>query len=719
MSESIFTFDLDCYKQDIDPINHYVEQAAFYLHKTKNISVEKAEQIIRDAMAERKGPFAHITDRQIKYTSKKENGDREVVTGSFINYIKNINDGDVIVAPTLTTYIPHHVKEALSVKFVEANKKKRAQAKELKFKYKLSNEVVKSVYYDIQQTYKKNINNAFSGALSSPYTILYFKTGHSTLTTATRMTTSNSNSLNEKLLTGNRHYYHLDVILSNITFIVSQINKDEIYSVINKYNLYVPTVNDCLDVINRSAKLYCLYNYEDKVLNLLNTLDDAERSWFVYCNDFYHLTMFNKNLIYSFFDKITQVVNDQVEYDEKNVFDYPAEYRMCASQICYSLIKGYGKDYKKMKESGVLNPYVSTIKNCYDRLNEIGDLFSAFFKNKIMPHSVAHFPSSLRRCVLTSDTDSTIPTYQEIIFSYLGKEEFSEKGRALQGFLILLTSYVTANTLLNMSAQFNAPKERLKNIFMKNEFTFDSYVLTQMAKHYYATISVQEGNVFSEPEREYKGVHLISSNLPLKIRTMAKEMMNSIMDKTISNEKLSIVEYLTYVKNIETEIVDSIKRGELTYFKVYKIKDTDSYKADQFNPYRYAELWNCAFGPRYGVIETYPYQAIKVSTTLVNKTKVSEWVSQLDPITRENVAKWVKDNNKKDIPMIMLPASIITSRGMPAELVKIINYRSIVKEICKIFYTILGTIGFYIKEDYIVSDYFRASDSNSRIHLLD
>jgi hypothetical protein len=718
MSDEIFLYDLKDYNQDINPIEHYVRQATLYLHKTKNISLDRAESIIRESMKNKTGPFSNITDRVIKYAAKNDKGDREIVSGSLIEYINNINKSDVIVAPTLTTYIPHEKKEALSVKFVEKNKKERSKDKELKLKYKLANDEVKAIYYDIQQSYKKIINNSFSGAFSSPYTILYFKTGHNTLTTATRLTTSNSNSLNEKLLTGNRHYYSVDIIINNIIFIISKIDKNRVYDIINKYNLYIPSVDDCLNVVSRSADLYCLLHYKEKVYNVLSSLDDAERSWFVYCNDFYHLCIFNKEFISTFFDRVTQLVKDDNEYQESQVFDYPEEYRMCASQICYRYVKGFGKNYTKMKDNGILKIYIPTIKNCYDTVQEYGDFFSLFFKNQVVPHSVAQFPHSLRRCILTSDTDSTIPTYQEIIFWYLGKEEYSDKGRALQGFLILLSTYLTSNVLMNMSAQFNPNKNRLKDIYMKNEYTFDSYATTQMAKHYYATISVQEGNAFANPEREYKGVHLISSNLPLAIRSKAKDMMNDIMDKTMSNKELSLVEYMSYVRDIEQDIINSVNKGEISYFKVYKIKDSNSYKSDMFNPYCYAELWNSAFGPRSAAIESYPYQAIKVSTILTSKVKLTDWLNTLDPILKGKVEAWIKANNKKDLPMIMLPVDVIKTHSIPAEISRIIDYHHMVKEICTIFYTILSTIGFYIKEDFIISDYFKKPDMNNCLNIV-
>ena len=49
---------------------------------------------------------------------------------------------------------------------------------------------------------------------------------------------------------------------------------------------------------------------------------------------------------------------------------------------------------------------------------------------------------------------------------------------------------------------------------MKNEYKFDVFVPTQVAKHYYASIGCQEGNLYKAQEPEIKGVHLKSSNAP-------------------------------------------------------------------------------------------------------------------------------------------------------------------------------------------------------------
>ncbi len=701
----IFLFDLDSYNRHIDPVNDYIEQTSTYLSKVKGVDKEVAKQKIIEMINNREGPFSKIINRQITFTEKNQYGDREVRTDSIVNYIQNVTKNNYIMAPTLTTYIHHDVYESFTVKFVEDNKKQRAIAKKAQFKYESEGDIVKASFYNLEQTNRKIANNSMSGAMSSPSTPLYNKTGHSTLTSGTRVTTSNSNSHNEKLLTGNRHYFSIDIILNNITYIVSELDKNELKLVMDKYKLYYPSVNDCVNVIKRSSHFY----YIDDIspcLPLLNSLDELERAWFIYCNDFYHICMYNEVLMKDFLTKISSIKYEDKDFDISLIKEYDEIYVNAGHQMCADYIKGYGKDYEKMKKDGILKYLIPTIENIKSTLTQMSDFFSLFFRNKVVPHNVADFPSSVRRAVLTSDTDSTIYTSQELIFWYLGKTEFNQIGKAIQAFLVGLSSFTTRHVLHQMSAQFGIPKNRLNDINMKSEFTFDVYSTTQVAKHYYATISIQEGNVFEKVKREFKGVQLVSSNLPLKIKELSKNMMNEIMDKTINNEKLSIVEYLTEIRNVEQDIISSVQKGDLTYFKIYKIKDKNSYTDGLFSAYFYSELWNEVFAYKTESIDTYPFQAIKLSTTLISKKKMNDWLNLLDNDIKLSMSKWIEKSKRQDLPMIMLPADIIRSYGLPKELHSIVNYRKMVSEICHVFYMILESLGFYLKTDHIVSDYF-------------
>lgn len=704
MSDNIFLFNMDDYKRDLDPVNHYIEIASNYIATVKGIDIEYVKTKLKEMINTRSGPFSGIKNRPIKHTSRIDSSDRVVASQSLLDYVNMIKNKNLIVAPTLTTYLRHDVKNALSNDFITTNKKNRSVYKVKKLEYKAKGDKVMANYYHNYQDNMKRDNNAYSGALSSPHTALFNKTGHSTLTSVTRMSTSTSNSTTEKLLTGNRHYFSIDIIINNIVYIVSQ-TPSNLKDTMDKYNLKVLSIKDCKDIILESSQLYSIRNI-DEVDSYLDKLDPYQLSWFGYCNDLYHLYIHNKDILDSILKNFMYKKESTNDYKVDDIYKYPSEYIMLGHHICLNDIKGLGVEYDAMIEKGVFNGLVETVKHTYESMQLYSDLFNVFFCNNVNAHNVANFPVSLRKAVLTSDTDSTIFTAQELIFNILGNKEFSEQGLNLYSYLMLIVTYVVKHQLIKMSAQYNTVKDKLKEISMKNEFTFPVYCTTGYGKHYYASIAVQEGMVYKKLEREFKGVQLVSSNLPAKIRDGAKDMMNDIMDKCLANQELSINEYLFKIKAIEQDIIDSIKSGDIEYFKRFKINGVASYDQSKFNNYMYFTLWNMVLGDIYTPIETTPYTAFKISTTLVNKTSLALWVESLDPELQPKLKMWLKETGRTDLPILLLPVDKVRSYGLPKEILPIIDFKHMVRELCSIYYIVLESIGFYIKTGYIISDYF-------------
>src|SRR5690606_6403502 len=95
-----------------------------------------------------------------------------------------------------------------------------------------------------KQTTFKIKNNSLSGAHSSPYTILWNKSSHSTLTSTCRVATSYGNTNNEKFLYGNRHYWCPDIARNNIISIINNSDLEKMGQVMQKFNLRAPTVDE-------------------------------------------------------------------------------------------------------------------------------------------------------------------------------------------------------------------------------------------------------------------------------------------------------------------------------------------------------------------------------------------------------------------------------------------------------------------------------------------
>ena len=75
-----------------------------------------------------------------------------------------------------------------------------------------------------------------------------------------------------------------------------------------------------------------------------------------------------------------------------------------------------------------------------------------------------------------------------------------------------------------------------------------TFTATNNTKHYFADTCVQEGNVYSHPEPEIKGVHLISSYANADIvKTIHNDIMGDINKRIPKGEKLNL---LSYVKKV-------------------------------------------------------------------------------------------------------------------------------------------------------------------------
>jgi hypothetical protein len=214
----------------------------------------------------------------------------------------------------------------------------------------------------------------------------------------------------------------------------------------------------------------------------------------------------------------------------------------------------------------------------------------------------------------------------------------------------------------------------------------------------FANISCQEGNVFDEHDVEIKGVHLKSSNAPKFIVAKARQMMIDIMDDAMYSGSISAIKYLTQVADIEREIIASIQRGEHSFFKLSSIKNEQSYaKEKEKSPYARHTFWNEVFGPSYGEMAEPPYATVKVNIECDNKSKFDSWVNSIvDKEFTNRLIDYLEKNNKTHIPTLYIPIQILTSKGMPKELVNVIDYRKIVVDCCSMMYIVLETLGLYI-----------------------
>jgi hypothetical protein len=588
------------------------------------------------------------------------------------------------------------IKGSLLTQFIDQNVAVRGKAKKEMFKARMEGNKLLELLKTSEQANKKISNNSLSGAHVSKSTPLNNKTAHSTLTSTCRTTSGYGNANNEKLLSGNRHYWAPSIVLNNIVSITNHSDLPKIRAAMAKYSLAYPTVDQVMECIKFSTDLYWRDNLATAQLRaLVQNLDEDERAAFIYTSDFYQLKRLNEDFVRALVTKLASPITTPIENPAEVFKKNRDEYRVLAVQFFPDQMRG--KQMRDIVGTEIENNVAATVQHIHDTLEEYRDLIDAFLVTTNVPASLANFPDSVRRAALISDTDSTIFTVQDWVQWHQGYMAFDQMGQAVAATMIFLAAESVTHILARMSANLGVVESRIHQIAMKNEFKFDVIVPTQVGKHYFALIGCQEGNMYKHHEMEIKGVHLKSSNVPKYFMKQAEEMMKKIMYDTMEGKKISLNYYLKFVADLEREIRASVIKGESKFMRLAQIKSVESYtKEAEDSPYQNYTFWQEVWAPKYGEAPPPPYSCAKVSVELASKLKITRWIDSIvDPQLKARLTAWNEKTQKASMTTMMIPEQVLSSRGMPLEVLGIIDMRKIIFDISSVYYLVLETLGFY------------------------
>lgn len=758
-----FILKEDAYQRDLDHLRHYFNQMSLALSKLRGISLDEARAFMRTLVG-KDGQYPFY-DTQLTHTHRDPvTKDRSVKTSSFRQYLDDaIRNRDIIV-PTLTRYLHPEVEESPFVRSIDGNVANRSRNKKQMFAAKMRmeaaskeiREVIAKVvkddpisedekkeitveeiiprldeaqrvqidalqkeywaasnlnkYKNQEQTGNKLSNNALSGGHVAGGSILSNKTAHSSLTSTCRITSGFANASNEKLIAGNRHYHSFDVTFNNITSIISISDLDAIDRVMQRHHLHYPTPEETFAMIDRSASQYWRNARQAKlILEYLQKLKPVELAAVMYVGDMYHLRQYNDAFMRRFIGDFSRKVEGRHPDPKPLLKDAHEDFISLINQIQGDDMKGVQFD-KIPDDSPLKHNLACTLQNTYDVLETYKDFINVFFASKNVPASLGYFPSSIRHCVLLSDTDSTIFTVQDWVKWYCGSYVMSEEAVRVCSSIVFMTSQATTHILAMMSANIGVERKRLFQIAMKNEFRFDALAITNETKHYYGIIGCREGNVYSEYEQENKGVHLKNSALPGEIMDAASELMLDICKQVAQEGKVSIKRVIERIVTLEHDIQAKIRAGESDYFAYIQIKTAETYTAEpNRSPYYHYMLWDEVFAPKYGKCEAPPYVGLRINTTLNTDRQFRQWLDSFtDQALAERFRQWCSRNGKTKVSSFVLPADVINANGIPEEIFKVIDVRRIIGVNTKVFYKILETLSYPVLDDnntILLSDY--------------
>lgn len=699
---NIFKRNAGEYKINLNPTSDYIRQAAVFISKMQNIPITEAIHSVKMTLKKSK-----IRNPTVKYNFRDDNGDSRVEETTLTDYIKTSLDNGEVIAPSFTTYVHPSTRKSLHADFLAINIAKRKEDKHNAFKYKQLGDTDKQIYFDTMQKTRKIFNNSLSGAYASSSTILYNPSAHYTLTSTTRSVASIGNSVSESMIAGNKHFRDPEIALNYITAVIANVPINSVEYVVTKFKLYKPTPQDVLDMIIYSSKYYWRdTKAENLIYTFLTKLTPYELAAVMYVNDLWHLKKYNpeftKEMLTSLSKKVKQGSIDHLG-DLKRA---PEGVTNLVHHICYSDIKGKTVDYKELVGTELLELLASTAKHVTEELLKYKRLFRVFYTTDIMPPSIAYIKDMMRDAIVLSDTDSTCGSYDKWVEWYYGAPKFSDDAIALSAAVMTINTQVIDHHLKILARNMNVSTELVELLKMKNEYFWSVFTASNVSKHYFANTLIQEGNVFNEPDLELKGVHLIASAVDQSIVKTSKTIMKEINAAISNGEKISLYKYVKQVADIERDLIKRIKSGDLNVYRKDKIKEAGAYKLEkEKSPYLHHMMWEEVFAEKYGSPGEPTYMVVKIPTILDSANKLKEYVNNIkDETIKVKLGAFLAKHNKTTMGTYRPPIAIATGKGLPEEIIDVIDIKKIVKESCNMLYIILETYGFYRKPSMFISE---------------
>lgn len=699
----LFLKDASSYKRDLRISHHYIEANATALQIATDCTREEALEYLHRVTGP--GGKYEFKDPRVKVLVRGKNGDRSLQYTTFNKFIGAVEKRGAILSPSLTAYL--HPKEKVSQYAVatDTNIKARKVIKAEMFAAEAVKDTETASIKDILQTGRKLTNNGMSGGFCTASTPFFCRSAHSSLTSCCRSATSSTNAFNEKFISGNRHYHNPDIVIENIMTIINLSDFDLIEKAMTVHNLKYPTYDQVMACIYRSSRRYWTDNKKWKyIAYVVSKLTDLQKAAFLFTSDLYHMREVNPDFVRQFIVDLAERT-DVPCYEDIRLSD--GDSRVLATMKCADAIVRVGAEYKakaKPGDDGIdatkTEEVQSLLKANYKLSQANVEKYRAYIKAFLVtdntPSSIAMMPFHVRETVLASDTDSSIFTEQEFIDWIEPNYENRQNRININAAITFLVSQQVVHLLAIVSGNIGVADENLFRLTMKNEYFFETFVLTNMGKHYFGTMAAREGNFYEKPKLELKGVHLRNSNVPGEIRERGNAIIDEILHKSNHNEKFSVTELLYQVGEIERFIYNSIRAGETMFLSKTTVKDKDAYAKPLSQNYYHYLMWEEVFAPKYGAAPPLQYIGLKAKCGLGSKTAIAEWLDELeDQALADRMRAFLKKYGKDKITQIVMPADIVMNTGVPPEIIEAINTRGLIMENIGMVYSCLESLGLY------------------------
>ena len=688
---SPFFHPVEMYKRDLNVAKNAMLQVAKYLSLNLDISFEEAENYVKSNMAKQ------VNDPKMMSVVQKRPGERVPEEVTFLSYIKEASVNNRVLSASMVQYEDPTKRKATTSIWIEKNIKLRKVAKNRMFTLGQKGDVVGSELADYEQNARKIRINSVSGMRGSKCNPLYMLTGHSSLTSFCRSAAGYGNGTVERVLGGGRQYYTYEIAKADMMAILMTYRDPNLEEIVTRFGIRYPTVDETFDVIYRSTSLYCWDNTHEleMIRTTISKMTDIERAMICYSGDLYHFSKYNPELVKEMFSALISTDLDTVDISTVEEVDtlwksLSSNDKAYVVSICGGFLKGKVLDDVRLEDPATYITVGKCARSLHIGLEKYHDIINTFLAPLHLPPVVASAKSIMRRAGLSGDTDASVFATDWWVEWYTGELKRGDVQDRIWYLMTYILGESVVNSLAMLSTNIGVEKKRTFELSMKNEYGFPVFGNTNLAKHYYATMSIREGNILRKIKLEIKGVNLRGSTIPKHVLQAQEELIDEICDKIDRDIPLYGKDILDRIANQELDTIRSICNGEYTYLK------SDSVKPNTKKMF-YNELWDEVFAPKYGKGLPPPYPCVKVSLALSNKTEIKEWLESIgDKEFAARMGGWLLKRNRTDFKSILLPTTVIAKTGLPVEIQQAANVKKLAFEINTGFYRILESLGLFV-----------------------
>lgn len=311
---------------------------------------------------------------------------------------------------------------------------------------------------------------------------------------------------------------------------------------------------------------------------------------------------------------------------------------------------------------------------------------------------IQRLKNDVRKTVLTIDTDSNFLhldpwvhfMYENVIkddYRCVDKDEDTLKFISVNTMAFCITNMMK-DVLGKYTKDVNIPEDYRHFINIKNEFLMSRVILAPKKKRYVTSIRLREGSEIWPEKLDVKGHDFMKSSTTENVKARFEGI---IKNRLLYVKKINPALLIRDLAQFETEIIDSLKRGEKEYTIPKSVKELEAY-ADPFREQgvRAIAAWNYI----------YPDQEIRLPAKidiiklLLTDENDLEKLRTIDSKVYEIVKEKIFNNPnekiaKKGLAVLAIPRNV---DRLPEWTLPFIDYDTITYNILKKFYPVLESV---------------------------